>query len=320
MTTISPEELTKQMNRRMRVKRMKSSIILVFTGWLFCSMIICGVLIFHSIKMDTKVNTLATQMNLITEKLNKINFDMQNNGIDKDISSTIDEYSDWAVNYQGSTDNEYETGADREVYLTFDDGPSDSTALILDVLKQFKVKATFFVTGKTDEHSKEMYQRIVDEGHTLGLHSYSHKYSEIYASKEAFMLDLQKISDLIFEVTGQRSMIYRFPGGSSNRVSNVSVEELIQSLTDNGYTYYDWNVMSGDASNENFNADLLTQNVMSGITKNKTSIVLYHDANTRKATIESMSTVIENLINMGAQILPIDDKTKKIQHIQVSNE
>ena len=320
MATISQEELTKQMNRRMRVKRIKSTIILVFTGWLFISMMICGVLVFHSIKMDAKVSTLISKINIINGKLNKVNMDNQNNGIDKDISSTIDEYSDWAVNYQGSTDNEYETGASREVYLTFDDGPSDNTGLILDILKRFNVKATFFVTGRTDEHSKEMYQRIVDEGHTLGLHSYSHKYSEIYASKEAFMLDLQKISDLIFEVTGQRSMIYRFPGGSSNQVSNVNIEELIKLLTDNGYTYYDWNVMSGDASNENFNADLLTQNVMSGIEKNKTSIVLYHDANTRKATIESLTTVIEKLINMEAQILPIDDKTKKIQHVRVSNE
>jgi len=320
MATISPEELITQMNRRKRVKRMKNTIILVFVSWLCISIIICGVLIFRSIRTDTKINSLVKNMNLLNDKLNNINFNNQNSGIDKDVSSTIDEYSDWAVNYQGSTDNEYEAGDEREVYLTFDDGPSDNTALILDVLKRFNVKATFFVTGKTDEHSKEMYQRIVDEGHTIGLHSYSHKYSEIYASKEAFMLDLKKISDLIFDVTGQRSMVYRFPGGSSNQVSNVSIEELIQALTENGYTYYDWNVMSGDASNENFNADLLTQNVMSGITKNKTSMVLYHDANTRKATVESIKTVIENLINMEAKILPIDDKTQKIQHVRVPNE
>ena len=320
MATISQEELIKQMKRRKRVKRMKSTVILVFTSWLCISIIICGILIVHSMKTNAKVNSLVENLNLLKEKMNKTNFNNQNSGIDKDVSSTIDEYSDWAVNYQGSTDNEFETGSEREVYLTFDDGPSDNTSLILDVLKRFNVKATFFVTGKTDEHSKEMYRRIVDEGHTIGLHSYSHKYSEIYASKEAFMLDLKKISDLIFDTTGQRSMIYRFPGGSSNQVSNVSIEELIQSLTDNGYTYYDWNVMSGDASNDNFNADLLTQNVMSGITKNKTSIVLYHDANTRKATVESIKTVIAKLINMEAKVLPIDDKTQKIQHIRVPNE
>ncbi|MBO4461285.1 MAG: polysaccharide deacetylase family protein, partial [Lachnospiraceae bacterium] len=105
----------------------------------------------------------------------------------------------------------------KKVYLTFDDGPSHNTELILDILKEYNVKATFFVIGRNDEYSKSLYKRIVDEGHTIALHSYTHRYSSIYASLDAYKEDLQKISDLVYDATGVRSKFIRFPGGSSNK-------------------------------------------------------------------------------------------------------
>lgn len=312
----SQEELAKQMNRRRRVKRIKSTIIWIFSSWLILSMTICGVLIVQSFRMNHQLDTVTNQLNSVTSRLNQLSQNGVSDGTDKDISSTIDEYMDEVISYQGNVENSYQTGDVRQVYFTFDDGPSEQTEEILDVLKKNNVKATFFVVGKTDERSKELYRRIVDEGHTIGLHSYSHKYSDIYASKAAFQADLQKISDLIYQITGQRTMLYRFPGGSSNKVSNVDMQLLIQYLNESGYTYFDWNVMSGDASTQNFSAEILTQNVMSGIKKSQTSIVLYHDADTRTATVQSLTDVINQLIDMGAQILPIDDNTKKIQHIR----
>lgn len=312
----SQEELAKQMNRRRRVKRIKSTIIWIFSSWLILSMTICGVLIVQSFRMNHQLDTVTNQLNSVTSRLNQLSQNGESDGTDKDISSTIDEYMDEVISYQGNVENSYQTGDVRQVYFTFDDGPSEQTEEILDVLKKNNVKATFFVVGKTDERSKELYRRIVDEGHTIGLHSYSHKYSDIYASKAAFQADLQKISDLIYQITGQRTMLYRFPGGSSNKVSNVDMQLLIQFLNERGYTYFDWNVMSGDASTQNFSAEILTQNVMSGIKKSQTSIVLYHDADTRTATVQSLTDVINQLIDMGAQILPIDDNTKKIQHIR----
>ncbi|MBP7320861.1 MAG: polysaccharide deacetylase [Lachnospiraceae bacterium] len=312
----SQEELAKQMNRRRRVKRIKSTIIWIFSSWLILSMTICGVLIVQSFRMNHQLDTVTNQLNSVTSRLNQLSQNGESDGTDKDISSTIDEYMDEVISYQGNVENSYQTGDVRQVYFTFDDGPSEQTEEILDVLKKNNVKATFFVVGKTDERSKELYRRIVDEGHTIGLHSYSHKYSDIYASKAAFQADLQKISDLIYQITGQRTMLYRFPGGSSNKVSNVDMQLLIQYLNESGYTYFDWNVMSGDASTQNFSAEILTQNVMSGIKKSQTSIVLYHDADTRTATVQSLTDVINQLIDMGAQILPIDDNTKKIQHIR----
>lgn len=312
----SQEELAKQMNRRRRVKRIKSTIIWIFSSWLILSMTICGVLIVQSFRMNHQLDTVTNQLNSVTSRLNQLSQNGESDGTNKDISSTIDEYMDEVISYQGNVENSYQTGDVRQVYFTFDDGPSEQTEEILDVLKKNNVKATFFVVGKTDERSKELYRRIVDEGHTIGLHSYSHKYSDIYASKAAFQADLQKISDLIYQITGQRTMLYRFPGGSSNKVSNVDMQLLIQYLNESGYTYFDWNVMSGDASTQNFSAEILTQNVMSGIKKSQTSIVLYHDADTRTATVQSLTDVINQLIDMGAQILPIDDNTKKIQHIR----
>lgn len=312
----SQEDLAKQMNRRRRVKRIKSAIIWIFSSWLILSMTICGILIAQNFRMNKQLRTVTNHLNSVTTRLNQISQSGVNDGTDKDISSTIDEYMDEVISYQGNEENSFQAGDMRQVYLTFDDGPSEQTEEILDVLKKYNVKATFFVVGKTDERSKELYRRIVDEGHTIGLHSYSHKYSDLYASKDAFQSDLLKISDLIYQVTGQRTMLYRFPGGSSNKVSNVDMQLLIQYLNESGYTYYDWNVMSGDASAQNFSAETLTENVMSGIKKNQTSIVLYHDADSRTATVQSLTDVIKQLIDMGAQILPIDDNTKKIQHIR----
>ena len=108
---------------------------------------------------------------------------------------------------------------DKRIYLTFDDGPSRNTDKILDILKEYDVKATFFVVGKTDEESVRAYQRIVAEGHTLAMHSYSHKYSEIYASKESFEQDLRQLQEYLYQITGVWPRFYRFPGGSSNTVS-----------------------------------------------------------------------------------------------------
>ena len=104
----------------------------------------------------------------------------------------------------------------KKVYLTFDDGPSDHTAQILDILKKHKVKATFFVVGKETEHAKKMYQRIVLEGHTLAMHSYSHNYDQIYANVGAFSKDLMKLQKYLYDLTDVKPYIYRFPGGSSN--------------------------------------------------------------------------------------------------------
>ena len=204
----------------------------------------------------------------------------------------------------------------KKVYLTFDDGPSSNTDQILDILKDYDVKATFFVVGKTDERSVKAYQRIVEEGHTLAMHSYSHKYDEIYESKEAFARDLNSLQEYLYETTGVWPRIYRFPGGSSNTVSKVDMQELIEYLTDIGITYFDWNVASGDAVSRTLPAETIVNNCLSGIEKQKESVILMHDASNKGTTIEALPQIIEAIQEQGdAELLPITDETVPVQHI-----
>ncbi|MBR5788486.1 MAG: polysaccharide deacetylase, partial [Lachnospiraceae bacterium] len=207
----------------------------------------------------------------------------------------------------------------KKVYLTFDDGPSHNTELILDILKEYNVKATFFVIGRNDEYSKSLYKRIVDEGHTIALHSYTHRYSSIYASLDAYKEDLQKISDLVYDATGVRSKFIRFPGGSSNKVSHVSMRDIIKYVVGEGYTYFDWNVINGDATGKAYTVDELVQNVFNDCGKYDTNVVLMHDAEAKTSTVEALPKILDKLIEDGYLILPIDENTTPIQHIKASS-
>ncbi|MDD2968671.1 MAG: polysaccharide deacetylase [Lachnospiraceae bacterium] len=208
----------------------------------------------------------------------------------------------------------------RKVYLTFDDGPSENTAAILDILKQYGVKATFFVVGKTDETSLTLYKRIVDEGHTLGMHSYSHDYGDIYSSVENYVADLNRLGDHLYQVTGIRPEYVRFPGGSSNRVSKVDMKELIEYLNKNGYIYYDWNLSSKDADYSNLSAEKITINCLSQVEDySKEVIILFHDANDKKSTVEALPDIIKGIYELeNTKILPITEETIPIQHIQLN--
>lgn len=203
----------------------------------------------------------------------------------------------------------------RKVYLTFDDGPGPNTDKILDILEQYGVKATFFVVGK--EGYAEQYRRIVEEGHTLGMHSYSHKYNEIYASLDAYKNDLNKLHDFLYELTGEDCNIVRFPGGSSNTISNVDMRELISYLNEENIVYYDWNVSSGDATGNYKNADRIAENVLENIEKYNNAIILFHDAAGKDSTVEALPIIIEKILESSdTVILPISSDTVKIQHLK----
>lgn len=204
----------------------------------------------------------------------------------------------------------------RKVYLTFDDGPSIYTDEILDILAEYDVKATFFVIGKEDEQSIKRYQRIVEEGHALGMHSYSHKYDEIYDSLDAFSMDFSKLQEFLYEHTGVWSRICRFPGGSSNEVSGVPMQELITYLDEQDITYYDWNISAGDASNNYISAEAILQNCLGKIENYNTAVILMHDAANKKTTVEALPILLEQLTQMeNTEVLPITDDTTPIQHV-----
>lgn len=203
-----------------------------------------------------------------------------------------------------------------KVYLTFDDGPSGNTEAILDILARYQVHGTFFVVGKEGEAYKPLYRRIVEEGHTIGMHSYSHRYSEIYASVDAYAKDLTRLQEYIYEVTGTWSRICRFPGGSSNTVSKVDMEDLIAYLEEQDIDYFDWNVSSLDATGRKLSVEEIVGNVLNNIEEYSTAVVLMHDADDKTTTVEALPIIIEALQSMeNVEILPITDDTVRVQHV-----
>lgn len=206
----------------------------------------------------------------------------------------------------------------KRVYLTFDDGPSNYTGQILDILAENNVKATFFVIGRDKEYY-DYYKRIVKEGHTIGLHSYSHDYQDFYKSVDSFGGELTKLNDLIYDVTGTKSNIFRFPGGSSNSVAPLPIENYIAYLNENNINYYDWNSLSGDAVTSGLSPQQLVDNIMNDVSKNKDSIVLMHDLQTTHTTVESLQLLIDTLKRGGYEILPIDVNTPLIQHVSCNS-
>ena len=201
----------------------------------------------------------------------------------------------------------------KTVYLTFDDGPSSYTPQILDTLDKYGVKATFFV--KNGGKYNYLMKDIVNRGHSIGLHTYSHDYKKIYSSDTAYFNDLNKISDLVFEQTGVRTKIMRFPGGTSNTVSkNYSrgiMTRLSKSVTVQGYVYFDWNCDNGDAAGANTVQKQL--NNCSKYPKSaSTVIVLMHD--TKSATRDALPKIIEYYKSCGFQFGVLTTTSPRIQH------
>ena len=204
----------------------------------------------------------------------------------------------------------------RKVYLTFDDGPSSNTDEILDILAEYDVKATFFVVGKEEEKYQPLYKRIVEEGHTLAMHSYSHKYNEIYQSKESYVEDLTKLQEFLYDTTGVWCRYCRFPGGSSNTVSRVDMHELIAYLEEQDMSYFDWNVSSGDATSAYISPEAIIRNSTARLQEFQEAIILMHDASDKDSTVKALPGLIERIQAMeDTKIVPITDDTEAIHHI-----
>lgn len=203
---------------------------------------------------------------------------------------------------------------EKKVYLTFDDGPGTQTARILDILKKEKVKATFFVTGKEDSYSKKIYKRIVKEGHTLGMHSYSHIYGQIYESTESFSKDLDKIYKHLYKITGVYPEFYRFPGGSSTGNTKIPIQNFIQVLNQKNISYMDWNVISPDEKIPKVTKKQMVKEIVQGIARYDTSVVLMYDAEDKPMTAQALPAIIKKLKKENYKLLPIDRNTVPVRH------
>ncbi|MEG0073477.1 MAG: polysaccharide deacetylase [Clostridia bacterium] len=201
------------------------------------------------------------------------------------------------------------------VYLTFDDGPGKYTEKLLDVLKANNVKATFFIKN-ADSKYDYLIQRMQAEGHTIALHTYSHDYATIYASKDAYLNDLNSISDKVYTLTGIRSKIFRFPGGSSNQVSakycSGVVTDIAKTLKNDGYSYFDWNVDSKDASGQVLTSSQIADNVISSLGNNSSYVVLQHDI--KESSVNAVEDIIKRAKEAGYTFSNITEDTEEIHH------
>ncbi|MBR2045072.1 MAG: polysaccharide deacetylase [Agathobacter sp.] len=310
MANNDAELLNQQRERRKRINRLKTGIIMTIAIWMlgsFLAIIILSVQVFKLNKQVAGLTGNNVQVQTPTTETQSTGGTQLDEESYANIVTGIDTEDNFAV--EGDVHN---------VYLTFNSVPGENTNAILDVLAQYGVKATFFVSGSEEEGADAVYQRIVNEGHTIGMHSYSNQYSLIYSSTDAFKEDYVKLSDYIYQLTGTRCVYYRFPGGSGNEISNVNMAEFVHILNQEQITYYDWNVSSGDAAGS-YTVEDVQNNVLEGVSKYKTSVVLLHDGPNKSTTVEALGILIESLQSQGANILPIDENTYVIQYIKADS-
>lgn len=201
---------------------------------------------------------------------------------------------------------------EKVIYLTFDDGPSQYTLELLEILEKYDVKATFFVVGTS---KVEYLEDIAQGGHAIGIHSNTHDYETIYASDEAFMKDILALRETIYEHTGIYTNLIRFPGGSSNTISIKLcpgiMTRLTETLTDQGYRIFDWNVDSGDASGLK-DPDEIAAKVIAGIQTKTRAVVLQHDI--RDYSVAAVEQIIAWGLANGYTFLPLDETSPVCQH------
>ena len=298
-------------DRKKRVQRLKKIIVITVATLLILPSIFCIIL-------AVRIGNLEKQIQELKKEGNKSLEIVWNEETIEPIN-TAEEKTEEEVETEEAETEEQNV---QKIYLTFDDGPSIYTEEILDILKRYNVKATFFVTGMNKPQYKDCLQKILDDGHTLGIHTYSHVYNDIYESLEAFQEDFYKLRDYIYECTGEDIKIYRFPGGSSNTIVSAQVrEQIMKWLKEENIQYYDWNVSSGDASNTLLSAEEIAENCINGIKKCNTAIVLLHDSGGKKSTIEALPLIIEGINRLDDTILlPMDEETVAIQQIRLTEE
>lgn len=315
-------------HRRQRINRLKRIIVSTVLALMLIPNILCIAAFIRISGLDRQIRELTARLDGIAMAVSIETQEPENDIYAGDGSGMIetsgeaitvvqDEMLSSQQNTAG-TDN-YETV--RRVCLTFDDGPSANTDAILDILAQYGVKATFFVNGKPGYEAQ--YQRIVDEGHTLAMHSYSHKYQELYSDIDAFEEDFFEIQSFLMDVTGIQCKYYRFPGGSSNTVCNVNMKDCIDFLGEQDIVYFDWNVSSGDATRNYISTSQIVNNVMMPVENNSwnTYVVLMHDAVGKETTVEALPIIIERLQAMDNLIIvPITDSVHTVQHVLPEEE
>lgn len=210
---------------------------------------------------------------------------------------------------EGIAEGVYNYFNPKTMYLTFDDGPSrENTVAVLDILKEHDIKATFFVVGENVRRYPEIAQRIVEEGHTIGIHCNKHEYNEIYASVDSYLADFQEAYDAVYEATGVEVKLFRFPGGSINAYNRDVYQDIIEEMTERGFVYFDWNGSLEDAVSKS-TPEQLVQNAKDSTLGRKKVVMLAHDI------VYNTVLCLEDLIDSFPEYRfePLTEEVKPIQ-------
>lgn len=199
------------------------------------------------------------------------------------------------------------------VYLTFDDGPSENTPHLMEVLEKHQVKASFFIIG-FEEADKAVLQQLASQGHTVAPHAWQHDYNSLYCSPQAFEEDFTRITSALKEIPGVNCSVYRFPGGSVNRYApNEVLKQATELLERENITYFDWDIVSGDDTAVVYPAETLAQNVLACIDQYENPIILFHDASLCSTTADAVDLLIPQLKKQGYRFAPLDAASPKRQ-------
>lgn len=207
--------------------------------------------------------------------------------------------------YSGVQIPDQRVQANDMVYLTFDSDISPNTRRILDTLDEYGVKATFFVNGTTDAEAQSIMREIVNRGHSIGLRSYSNSYQEIYQSVSAYLDDFSRIYELVYEVTGVKAEIFRFPAGSINAYNSGIYQELIAEMLRRNFVFFDWNVSGEDTRVDGVTADSIQDSVLSGMEEKPRGIILLRDTADKTAVADALPGILIGLQSRGYSFQPL---------------
>lgn len=317
--------LSDEKMRRKRVDRLKKIIIITVLLMIIIPTLLCVILFIRISAMNKEIKDMKSVLASL-EKRYEDTYPLNDDKVMDTVMETEEETfgkanADTIIpNSRPVTDEKSEVSMVEEalsegrkvVYLTFDDGPSKNTGKILDVLKKYNVKATFF--DIKNPYYDEYVKRAFAEGHTIAMHTLTHDYTNVYSSVDNFKKEVNSIREYLEALTGEAPFIFRFPGGSSNSHTKIPITEFIKYLDSREIVYYDWNVSSGDGGMGQQTPEQIYDNVMKGIESQDISVVLLHDSEFKNTTIEAMPMIIEKLQEMKALILPITKDSSPVQH------
>lgn len=199
--------------------------------------------------------------------------------------------------------------SDKKVaYLTFDDGPSENTREVLEILKKYDIKATFFmIAGSVTPDRYDLIKEMIDQGHVVGIHTYSHNYKQIYASVKDYLDDFYLAYTRMYEVTGTQPVVFRFPGGSYNKYMKGIRKQVMAEMERRGFVYYDWQVSAEDSIGKPTRASV-TRNVLKDFKKYNKPIILMHDSSVNDVTVQSLESIIKTIKEAGYTFDTVDKR------------